>query len=295
MTLDDVADELYGLDPGEFVEARTAQVTAARDNKDRALATEIGKLRKPTVVGWLVNLLARELPDEVGALLALGDALRDAQRHLSGPDLRRLTTQRQQVVRALARKAGELAADRGRTVGEDALRDVGQTLHAALADADTAEQVQRGRVVTAATYSGFGPAGLAVVQGKTAKKPPKSQAASTPPAEKPKKAKKSQERDLEAERAAAEAELADVTSQAEDVRGELNDARTELEQARSTLTEIDHRIEELRAELEHAEQEWQFTQNAEKASAEAVHRGERDLDAAERRVEEARRALDDLG
>ncbi|SEC11350.1 hypothetical protein [Rhodococcus koreensis] len=295
MTLDDVADELYGLDPGEFVEARTTQVTAARDNKDRALATEIGKLRKPTVVGWLVNLLARELPDEVGALLALGDALRDAQRHLSGPDLRRLTTQRQQVVRALARKAGELAADRGRTVGEDALRDVGQTLHAALADADTAEQVRRGRVVTAATYSGFGPAGLTVVQGKTAKKPPKSEPASTPPAEKPKKGKKSQERDLDAARAAAEAELADATAGADETRGALDDANTELGRARSTLTEIDHRIEELRAELEHAEQERQFTRNAEKASAEAVHRGERELEAAERRVEKARHALDNLG
>ena len=289
MTLDDVADELYGLDPGEFVEARTAQVTAARDNKDRALATEIGKLRKPTVVGWLVNLLARELPDEVGALLALGDALRDAQRHLSGPDLRRLTTQRQQVVRALARKAGELAADRGRTVGEDALRDVGQTLHAALADADTAEQVRRGRVVTAASYSGFGPAGLTVVQGKSATKPPKSEP------DKPKKAKKSGERDLDAERGVAEAELADATSGADEIRGALDDANTELGQARSTLTEIDHRIEELRAELEHAEQERQFTRNAEKAAAEAVHRGERELEAAERRVEKARHALDDLG
>ncbi|REE72500.1 hypothetical protein C8E05_1890 [Rhodococcus wratislaviensis] len=293
MTLDDVADELYGLDPGEFVEARTAQVTAARENKDRALATEIGKLRKPTVVGWLVNLLARELPDEIGALLTLGDALRDAQRHLSGPDLRRLNTQRQQVVRALARKAGELAAERGRTVGEDALRDVGQTLHAALADAETAEQVRRGRVVTAASYSGFGPAGLAVVQGKSVKSEP----AATPPAEKPgkKSKKKSAERDRDAERAAAEAELADVMSQADEVRGELNDARTELEQARSTLRAIDHRIEELRAELEHAEQERQFTRNSEKAAAEAVHRGERDLDAAERRVDEARRAVDDLG
>ncbi|BAH54257.1 hypothetical protein [Rhodococcus opacus] len=292
MTLDDVADELYGLDPGEFVEARTARVTAARDDKDRALATEIGKLRKPTVVGWLVNLLARELPDEVGALLALGDALRDAQRHLSGPDLRRLNTQRQQVVRALARKAGELAADRGRTVGEDALRDVGQTLHAALADADTAEQVRRGRVVTAASYSGFGPAGLTVVQGKSATKPPKSEPASTALTGKPKKSKG---RDLDAERAAAEAELADATSGADEIRGALDDANTELGRARSTLTEIDHRIEELRAELEHAEQERQFTRNAEKASAEAVHRAERELEAAERRVEKARRTLDDLG
>lgn len=53
MNLDDVADELYGLDPGEFVAARSARVEAAREAGDRALATAIGKLRKPTTVGWL--------------------------------------------------------------------------------------------------------------------------------------------------------------------------------------------------------------------------------------------------
>ncbi|MFZ2174352.1 MAG: hypothetical protein WAW17_10000, partial [Rhodococcus sp. (in: high G+C Gram-positive bacteria)] len=80
MTLDDVADELYGLDPGEFVEARKARVAAAKQDGDRDLATAIGKLRKPTTVGWLVNLLARQLPHEIDSLLALGEALRDAQR-----------------------------------------------------------------------------------------------------------------------------------------------------------------------------------------------------------------------
>lgn len=167
MTLDDVADELYGLDPGEFVEARTKHVKAARDDNNRTLAAEIGKLRKPTTVGWLVNLISRDAPEDLDALLALGESLRDAQRHLSGPDLRRLTTQRQQVVRSLAHKSGEIAASRGKSVGEDSLRDVAQTLNAALADEETAAQVRLGRVVTAATYSGFGPAGLAVVNEKS--------------------------------------------------------------------------------------------------------------------------------
>ena len=80
--------------PGEFVEARTKHVKAARDDNDRTLAAEIGKLRKPTTVGWLVNLISRDAPEDLDALLALGESLRDAQRHLSGPDLRRLTTQR---------------------------------------------------------------------------------------------------------------------------------------------------------------------------------------------------------
>lgn len=116
MTLDDVADELYGLDPGEFVEARTKHVKAAREDNDRTLAAEIGKLRKPTTVGWLVNLISRNLSEDLDALLALGESLRDAQRHLSGQDLRRLTTQRQQVVRSLAHKSGEIAASRGKNL-----------------------------------------------------------------------------------------------------------------------------------------------------------------------------------
>ena len=58
MDLDTVADELYRLDPGDFVEVRKARVAQARKAGDRELANAIGQLRKPTVVAWTVNLLA---------------------------------------------------------------------------------------------------------------------------------------------------------------------------------------------------------------------------------------------
>ncbi|NKU16024.1 hypothetical protein GS928_23340, partial [Rhodococcus hoagii] len=77
-----MADELYALDPSGFVAARTTRVAEAKASKDREAATAIARLKKPTVVGWAVNLLARELPDEVDAVLALGDALQRAQRRL---------------------------------------------------------------------------------------------------------------------------------------------------------------------------------------------------------------------
>ena len=179
MDFDDVCDELYGLDPTEFVAARTAQVSAARAAGDKALAARIGKLRKPTVSAWVVNLLAREAPDEVGALLDLGAALQDAQRHLSGADLRALSGQRQKAVSALARRAGALAADRGRPVDENLLREVGQTLNAALADPAVAAQVRSGTTVTAQTYDGFGPSGLAAVPDLTAE--PEAQPEPEPP------------------------------------------------------------------------------------------------------------------
>lgn len=158
MTLDDVARDLYGLAPSEFVATRTAKVEQAKEAGDKELAAAIGKLRKPTVTAWTVNLLAREAPEDVAALLQLGAALRSAQRKLSGAELRTLTAQRQQAVNALAKKAGALAAAHERPVNEGVLREVGQTLNAALADPDVAEQVHSGTLATAATYDGFGPA-----------------------------------------------------------------------------------------------------------------------------------------
>ena len=83
---------------------RTALVAEARRDGERELAKQIGALRKPTRSAWLINLLARTAPDEVGALLDLGDALREAQVNLAGPELRRLSGERQKAVAALGRR-----------------------------------------------------------------------------------------------------------------------------------------------------------------------------------------------
>ncbi len=279
MDVDEVADELYGLDPSEFVEFRTARVAQARAEGDKALAAAIGKLRKPTTVGWLVNLLARELPEEIAGVLQLGVALRDAQRHLSAADLRTLTTQRQQLVRALAKRAGGFAADRGREVPEDALREVGQTLHAAMADPEVGEQVRIGRIITAASYSGFGPAGLSVVGGKApVRAVPKPKPAETVD-----------------RKAAARDELADADAAVTRAHDAATAARRAAEEATATLAEVDERIDSLRAQLDRAENERQFARSAEKAAAEQIRQVEREVDRAERWQAKAAQTLEDLG
>jgi len=142
MTLEDVAAELYGLDPGEFIEARDARARAARDAGDRALAIQIGGLRRPAVAAWAINLLVRDAPAEVDRLLDLGAALNDAQRRLSGDRLRDLTAQRRRAVNTLADKAGRVAAGHGRPLSTPVLREIGETLNAALADPAVAERVR---------------------------------------------------------------------------------------------------------------------------------------------------------
>jgi hypothetical protein len=132
-------------------------VAAARKAGDRELAGRIGGLRRPTVGAWLVNLLAHQRPDLIGELLALGEQMRSAQRNLRGDELRELSTQRRAMVAALARESRALAVAAGRGVRAVLpLGEVENTLTAALADAEVAEEVRLGRLVKPIEYAGFG-------------------------------------------------------------------------------------------------------------------------------------------
>jgi len=159
MTADEVADELYGISPDEFIERRTERVAQARQAGDRALAKQIGQFRRPTRTAWMVNLLARANEKEIEQLLDLGHALEDAQQRAAGDDLRQLSRQRRTTVDSLARRAVDLAEAAGYMPTETATQEVSQTLQAALSAPDIAELVRRGRLTQAASYGGFGPAG----------------------------------------------------------------------------------------------------------------------------------------
>jgi hypothetical protein len=271
MTLDDIAVDLYGLAPSEFVPARTARVQAAKDAGDKELAAAIGKLRKPTVTAWTVNLLAREAPDDVEALLQLGAALRTAQQRLSRDELRSLTAQRQQAVTALAKKAGALAATHGHPVNEGVLREIGQTLTAALADPAVAEQVHSGTLATATTYSGFGPAGPGLVAVDT---PATATAEDTETTDNPRE------------------ELDEALEALESARATRDAARDDAEQATTRLGDIESRIAELKDELAHAEQERQFSRTTERTAQDQLRSAQRQLDRVERWVERARERVD---
>ncbi|MBU3061255.1 hypothetical protein KO481_06940 [Nocardia sp. NEAU-G5] len=266
MTLEDVTAELYGLDPGEFIEARDARARAARDAGDRALATEIGGLRRPAVAAWAINLLVRDAPAEVGALLDLGAALNDAQRRLSGDQLRSLTTQRRRAVNALADKAGRVAAEHGRPPSTTVLREIGETLNAALADPAVAERVRTGTLTTTAKYEGFGPSGPALT---TVPEPP------TPPPD---------------PGTAVRKELEEAVAALESATRATDSARAELDLRAAELARLDDRLATLRRELDDTEQQRRFAASAERAAREALRKAELHLTHAQHRVERARPA-----
>ena len=251
MGLTEVEDRLYAADPDEFMALRTEQVAAAKAAGDKALAKEIGQLRKPTRSGWLVNLLARAAGEELTELLDLGAALREAQQNLDAAELRALSGERTKAVNGLSRRAIALGAEAGYTATEAARQEVAQTLQAALADPEQADRVRRGVLTQALSYGGFGTFGLT-------------------PAPAPAPAKKATRSPAAKKSALDEAEAADETSSAadaerdaaraaarlawEEAKGALADAEAEADRSTAEADTLADQVEELRRQLGEAEQ-----------------------------------------
>jgi hypothetical protein len=243
--LENAANELYALSPDEFVDHRQQLVAEARQAGDRALATQIGKLRRPTRSAWLINLLARQEPDEVTALLELGAALQEAQQRMAGDELRQLSAQRRKAVDALARRAVELGRERGYSAPDGAIQEASQTLQTALGDPEIAELVRSGRLNQAVTYGGFGSTDLASAFAAPPTKAP-SRPGKQAPAE-PARASDPKQRRV-AEKAAAEAR-----ERAAAARKAAESAESEAEAATQHADEQADRVESLRSQLRQAE------------------------------------------
>ncbi|GAB2931409.1 hypothetical protein [Streptomyces mayteni] len=144
--LDEVRDELYGLAPEDFTARRDAAAARARGAGDRELAGRIRSLRRPTLAAWACNLLVRAHGEETERFLALGEALRGAQRQLDAERLRELLAEQRTLVAALSDLAAGTAAESGHRLGETARQEVERTLLAALADAESARAWSTGRL-----------------------------------------------------------------------------------------------------------------------------------------------------
>jgi len=106
----------------------------------------VTQLPKPTTAAWLLNQLVRDQPDQVSELMVLGDALRQAQEKLAGPQLRQLSQQRHEVIAGFTRKALAPARRAGRPVTAELAAQVLQGLYPDLqrrAGALTVAQIQQ--------------------------------------------------------------------------------------------------------------------------------------------------------
>jgi len=280
-----VADALYGLRPDKFTAARTAAALRARDAGDRALQAEIKALRRPTVSAWAVNLLARERAELVDQVVQLGDALREAQSLLQGDALRELGRQRRQLISAVAGEARALAEAQGQRITDTVVRQVEETLQAAMTDRAAAEAVQSGLLTQPLSSTGLGAlaeslavpdVGLRASQTRRLSVVPDSGTDDSPEeerravelaealeradaaAERLRKAVRKREKAAE-KRATAQAELLELEARLEELRREVADLETRAEDVAETLTQLDAkhdrasaRVEDARAEADEA-------------------------------------------
>jgi hypothetical protein len=228
--LDDVADELYGLTPEEFMPTRTVREQEARADGNRDLAAGIKALGKPSTAAWVCNVLVRHHRPEIENLVELGGLLRDAQQNLEGDQLRALDVQRRQLVNALTRQARALANRLGHPVSTAVGTQVEETLRAAMADPEAGDALLEGRLTTALSYSGMG----TVERPSLRVVPPREK---SPPAKAPsaRSAASAEARREEARRAAEERR-----------RREIDDARRALEEATAAAEEAAEAAEEER-------------------------------------------------
>ena len=151
-------DQLDDLEPGQFVAARDRLARALRAAGDRQAATAVKRLRRPTVVAWALNQVARAHPEEVAELVEAGAAVGRAQADAMGggasAELRAATRRRREIASALARAAADLA---GAAHHDEAVA----TLDAASFDPEVAELLRRGRLTKELPPpSGFGMAAM---------------------------------------------------------------------------------------------------------------------------------------
>lgn len=152
----DAAHELYAGNPSEFIARRTELVAAAKASGDTESAREIGRLRRPDVAAWAINVVVRERPEVIAALIALGARMRAAQSALDATALQSMRGERDEALTRLVNTAVEILAARGHALtkpAQDAIRETGIAM---LADSGASDAVATGVLRTALAYSGFG-------------------------------------------------------------------------------------------------------------------------------------------
>ena len=260
--IDEIADALYGLPPEQFTAARTQYEKEAKAAGDRDAAAVIHAMAKPSVTAWLANQLAREHRDELQPLLELGAGLRDATRNLAGDQLRTLSRQQHQLVHALVVQARQLAHAAGRSVSDDAVRGLEETLHAALADEHAASLLLAGRLTEAlhssGLESGFGDAPSNVIplhrkdSGSTAgRREPSKKSVAGPSKISSKPSAHSLTRPLRSTAHGAWRRMR--TRAAVAARERVDELRQELDDAISSASDADRRREEQTRALHRAE------------------------------------------
>lgn len=290
-TLLEVADALYALPLGDFTAARDAR---AKDLKadDADLSREVKALRKPATAAWVVNQLVRGDAEQVAQVLAVGDALREAQRSMSAEDLRALTRQRRQLTAAVTQRARSIARAQGLRVTEAVAAQVEATMTAAILDEQCAAAVRSGLLVAPLAATGVEGAdvalslavpdavGVTATPGSARSEPERPDLRVVPDPDAAAKA-----------RAAAEALLAEAEEEHDRADQAHDEAQSDVAELEARALQLGSEVEEVRRRLAELEESAEATDDELEDAEEVRDEAARALASATAERDAARSAL----
>lgn len=218
---------LYGLARGEFTAARNARAKELC-KKDPELAVAVAALPKPSVSADAINVLAREDPSVVRALVQSGKRLRTAQEAaVAGKPGKGLNAAIDDYRTALEQVQREL---RRRKLSGPALERASQTLRAASLDPELQPLLERGTLSEDLTAAGFG-----INPSIVAARPQERTSHAAPPRKPDRRAAEKKRREAQARLRSAEEALQGAEKRAAAALRELERAKEDVEQARRAL------------------------------------------------------------
>lgn len=134
-------EELFGLDPTDFVAARDDLARQLRTQGDKDGAKAVKGLRRPPIPVWALNQVARQEGDAVEALLTAGSEAQAAK----GGNVRDALAQRRQRLHEVVRAARAIIEESGRSADQHEL-DITSALSTILGSERLARDFREGRL-----------------------------------------------------------------------------------------------------------------------------------------------------
>lgn len=269
--LREAARSLYATPLPEFITVRKRLAQELRTAGDAESARRLATFKKPSVAADFVNRLVRDGRELADEITELGVELRAAQADADAATLRGLDQQRRELLSRVVAWVRAEADKNGGTATEAVLRDVEQTIWAAVVDAHAAATVQAGMLLKPLSPGGFGEvdvSGASAIEIEapvetsrpTRRRSPKRPDArpATEPAEPAGpsaaeiRARREATEALEAAQTSAQAaqrdleEAARLSEDAEARRAELEEQRRRIS---AELADVDRRLRDVRQEL----------------------------------------------
>ena len=171
----DPLDELFAAPLDEFVAVRNRIASELGKAGDKDAAAEVKAIRKPSVVVWALNGLARQDKAGVKALVDAADRMRKVQSGRSRTSFADAQKGLSEATRKLAKRGAELLAEGDRKPSDAMIQRLDRALTAAAASPEASDRLRAGRLLEEPEPVGFGGIGEVVTpaptRGRAAKQP----------------------------------------------------------------------------------------------------------------------------